>query len=209
MDYSDKICVISYLVSLFFSSMKALEQGEDAFLQHFFIEVTSNPKLLERNNHDDLLSIRRRAVAKKIDFQKRQSYKTVTSMEGKKRCLELAMLSEKILESSSSECRCDSCNTKYSFSKTTKSTPDKQENNGLLYSAGIEETQNNYLHVTKNFAMAHLCYTNMLADLDSVFGGVSFPALYLGGLHSIFPIHTEDLSFWSFNFLFHGLPKFW
>ena len=57
--------------------------------------------------------------------------------------------------------------------------------------------------------MARLCFKNMLADLGGVYAGVTYPFLYLGGIHSVFPLHVEDLSGWSFNFLLHVLTKFW
>lgn len=189
--------------------MQALQLGEDDFLQHFFDEVTCRPKMLERSTRDDLSCIRRRAVANSIAYEKRQSYEKATTLEGKKRSLTMAMLSEEIVESSSSHCLCDSCNTKYNLKNSTKSFSEKEEVNVSLYSAGIEESRNNYLHLTNNFAMAHLCFKNMLSSLNSVFNGVSFPGLYQGGSHSVFPLHTEDLSCWSFNFLLHGFPKFW
>lgn len=191
--------------------MKVLkEEGQDAFLQHFYSAVSKNAKVKQSNYHDDLKTIQRRAVSKKAAFEKRQTYLKCKSMEGKKRGFEMALAREKIVEISSPECHCESCDLKYcqKLPETGMSYHD-HDDHGLLYSAGIEESQTNYLHLTNNFAMAHLCYKNMLSDLDSVFDGVSFPALYLGGSHSVFPLHIEDLSCWSFNFLLHGFPKFW
>ncbi|KAK3908835.1 Lysine-specific demethylase 4D [Frankliniella fusca] len=207
MKYFETICVLISHNSTH-CSMQALEHGNDDFLQHFFNKVTCNPKMLERSCRDDLSCIRNRAVANSIAYQKRQSYDKATTMEGKKRSLTMAMLSEEIVESSHSQCLCDSCNTKFTYKNATK-TFSAIEDNVSLYSAGIEESRNNYLHLTNNFAMAYLCYKNMLSSLNSVFNGVSYPALYQGGLHSVFPMHTEDLSCWSFNFVLHGFPKFW
>ncbi|KAK3917006.1 Lysine-specific demethylase 4E [Frankliniella fusca] len=150
--------------------LQALEASEDTFLQHFYSKVTAHPKVMLSDREDDEKSIRSRAAAKSDAFKKRQLYKEVTSMEGKKRCLEMAMSSEKILESPFSKCCCNNCNIQFTCNQ--KSSQNEEEDIPLLYSAGIEESRNNFLFLTKNFAMAYLCYQNMLADLDSVFGGV-------------------------------------
>ncbi|KAK3913498.1 Lysine-specific demethylase 4D [Frankliniella fusca] len=191
-----------------FQENQALQESEENFLKHFYSKVTFCPKVMMKNTSNNVAAIKNRAAAKRKAFEKRQLFQEAPSMEGKKRCLEMNMLSERILESSSSQCRCDNCNIQFSFQPSPKSEENEAEDS-LLYSAGIEETRNNFLYLSKNFAMAHLCFKNMLADLDSVFGGVSFPALYFGGLHSVFPLHTEDLSCWSFNYVYHGCPKFW
>lgn len=206
------------LLSLFsflfyFCSMNVLrDQGKEAFLQHFYAKVTLNPKVKGVNIHDDIRNIRSRALAKRKAFTKRQAYQSCVSMEGKKRCSEMAISNEKILVSSPAqeECLCEICDVRYCHKAQGNSKNCGEYGScDLLYSAGIEESQNNYIYITKNFAMAHLCFKNMLADLDGFFGGVSCPYLYLGGFHSLFPLHIEDLSLWSFNFLLHGLPKFW
>jgi len=188
------------------------EQGHEAFLQHFYAKVTSNPKVKGSNVHYDIKTIRSRAAIRKKAYTKRQAYQSFVSMEGKKRFLELAMSNEKILTSSPAqeECLCDVCDMRYCH-KVNENLKECEAHGScdLLYSAGIEECQNNYIHITKNFAMAHLCFQNMLADLDDLFTGVSYPFLYLGGFHSVFALHVEDLSLWSFNFLLHGSPKFW
>ncbi|XP_034254090.1 uncharacterized protein LOC117652952 [Thrips palmi] len=187
-------------------------EGQEAFLQHFFDAVTSNPKVKRSNFHDDIRVIRKRAVTQKAEFVKRQAYRSCPTTQSKKRCLEMAMSNEKIYESSSSEdlCLCDACDVEYCHHKQKDSQDfGELKSCDLLYSSCIEECQNNYVHLTENFAMAHLCFKNMLTDLSGVYAGVSYPFLYLGGVHSVFPLHVEDLSTWSFNFLLHGLPKFW
>lgn len=79
----------------------------------------------------------------------------------------------------------------------------------LLYCSGIAESPDQHLSLTSNFSMCHLTFMNMLSGLETVMEGVSYPMLYLGGLHSVFPIHVEDMEAWSFNFLFAGGKKFW
>ncbi|KAJ1522438.1 hypothetical protein ONE63_001628 [Megalurothrips usitatus] len=193
--------------------MKVLQtEGQEAFLKHFFDVVTSNPKVKQSKVRDDIRTIKKRAVAKKAEFLKKQSYKSCPTPEGKKRCLEMAIANETILESSPFEdgCLCDTCDVAYCHKKQ-KISEDCSEVKScdLLYSSGIEESQNNYIHLSNNFSMTHLCFKNMLSDLGGMYPGVSYPFLYLGGTHSVFPLHVEDLSFWSFNFLLDGLPKFW
>jgi len=63
---------------------------------------------------------------------------------------------------------------------------DGDGDNCSLYFNGVEETGDKYLHVTSNFALAHLCHLNMLTDLPQYFPGISYPYLYLRGLHSVF-----------------------
>lgn len=182
--------------------MKAMANGTDAFLEHYYAEVKS--KAVSPLCSKDITAIRNKAAASKAAFDRRQQYQKKATMEEKKKILDLGLQLEKIESSLHSECQCDSC--KYLEFEVPLHN---DEPIGLLYSAGIEESAKNYVYLTQNFAMAHLCFKNMLGELGSVFGGISLPALYFGTSHSVFPIHVEDLSLWSFNFLLKGFPKLW
>jgi len=109
-------------------------------------------------------------------------------------------------------CQCHICHMQEQsekiICKPVNLREDGEGDNCSLYSS-IEESDRNLLYVTPNFALAHLCHLNMLTDLDSYYPGISYPFIYVGGLHSFFPIHVEDMSLWSINYLHAGHPKLW
>lgn len=190
------------------SSMQVLSSnGVNAFLNHFYSELESKavPLFQEEPQRRNITALRNRAVASKLAYEKRQTFQKKATLEAKKRTLDLSLRLEKFEESGSrSGCHCDTCAYLNLRIPVNEHGPI-----GFLYSAGIEETCKKHLYLTKNFSMAHLCHRNMLGELDCVYGGVSFPSLYLGTSHSTFPIHVEDLSLWSFNFILKGFPKLW
>lgn len=105
------------------------EEGQDAFLKHFYSKVTMNPLVKKSKNRDDVSTIQRRAVMNKRRFEERQAYQKCQTMEGKKRCLEMGLLTQTILKSVSNECHCETCNVNY-----TLNVIENSEACGLLYS---------------------------------------------------------------------------
>ncbi|XP_034244640.1 uncharacterized protein LOC117647170 isoform X2 [Thrips palmi] len=179
--------------------MQELENGEEALLTHIFDEVSRHSVTMHNKSKDSLNTVRKRAQSLKKAFEKRQSLRNIPSLVGRKSAFAIAMKFERVTHSSSS-CRCNLCALTYDQPSVET---------GIFYCLGIEENQDDYVLTTANFAMSQLCFSNMLSDLDSMYAGVSYPKLYLGGVHSFIPLHIEDLSLWSFNFLLHGYPKLW
>lgn len=110
------------------------------------------------------------------------------------------------------DCNCHTCHLDQ---QTVELTPQEGKvdasgngENCSLYFTDVEESCGQHLYTTKNFALSHLCHLNMLTDLNSYYAGVSFPYAYIGGHHSFFPIHIEDMSLWSINYHHKGDPKF-
>jgi len=110
-----------------------------------------------------------------------------------------------------SSCKCHLCHLDAQSGKITplleKFDACGNSDSGSLYFTDIEETSKHYLYITNNFALSHLCHLNMLTDLENYYAGVSYPYVYVGGHHSFFPMHVEDMSLWSINFLHKGDPK--
>lgn len=171
-------------------------------MQHFYNSITKHS--VEVQSGPSIESVRTQLCTKRVACEKRQSYNnTNLTMEQLKMVTERSMLMEhdSLLPLSSNNCSCLSC--------APHPTCPSGCSSSFLYCPGIEETPGGFLYLTQNFAMSHLCFRNMLSDLQSLYAGVSYPALYVGGIHSTFPLHIEDLSCWSFNFLLDGCPKFW
>ncbi|KAK3914733.1 Lysine-specific demethylase 4 [Frankliniella fusca] len=184
---------------------KELQKSEDKFLQHFFREMTCNASTMALPIHNPA-TVRSKIIKKRVSLARRQSYASLPSLQAKRQCLELHMITERINGSSSVNHTCDTCSSDFILPSQNKCG----ESDTILYSPGIEESPSQFLYLTENFAMVHLCTKNMLSDLDGVYAGVSFPSVYASaGYHSVFPLHVEDMSLWSFNFLLHGFPKFW
>jgi len=108
-------------------------------------------------------------------------------------------------------CKCYRCHldvqTANLMPQVGKLDEDGNGENCSLYFTDIEEFCGHFLYITRNFALSHLCHLNMLTDLNAYYAGVPFPFIYIGGRHSFFPIHIEDMSLWSINFHHRGDPK--
>jgi len=188
--------------------MESLEKGgTNSFLEHFFSELGSNAlpgsKKSQPNKH--MSSITKKIPTWRASLETRQKFQKQCSVKEKARILELCMQAEKFEESNEyAKCQCSAC----AFLEL-EVPPHPNAPLGNLYSSGIDESYEKHVKLTENFSMIHLCYKNMLSLLDSTFSGVSFPAMYLGTKHTAFPVHVEDLSLWSFNYLLFGFPKFW
>lgn len=78
----------------------------------------------------------------------------------------------------------------------------------MLYApAVILDAEAKPIFITKNLCMSKL--KNILALSKHHYDGLSCPGYYIGKEHSFFPLHGEDVSLWSFNFLHLGRRKIW
>jgi len=101
------------------------------------------------------------------------------------------------------ECECRGCSHEGHCFETTTT------NKGVMYGAGIELSTKDQIKMSKNFGLFCLCATSLLRLLKHHYPGISLPFLYFGSTHSIFPIHIEDGSLFSINYLHYGAPKVW
>jgi len=181
--------------------------GTEAFVEHFFSDLASKAISITEGSQEtkNMKCIRNKIPTWKAAYEIRQEFHKAASPAEKGRILDLCMQSEKIRSNGlEGKCLCNLC----SFLEF-RVLPHPNAPIGTLYSSGIYESFEKHIKLTENFSMSQLCYKNMLSMLDSSYDGVSFPGLYLGTKHTIFPLHVEDLSLWSFNFLLFGFPKFW
>jgi len=77
----------------------------------------------------------------------------------------------------------------------------------IIYGAGIPVNPSNPVHICKNFTMIPL--DDIINEQDDKFDGISYPYIYSGSLHSLFPWHIEDVGLYSLNFLAKGAKKIW
>ncbi|XP_026285398.2 lysine-specific demethylase 5D-like [Frankliniella occidentalis] len=188
--------------------VKALEdEGTEGFIEHFFSQISDKAEAIPKHLRQDvdMKSISNKIPTWRAAYAKRQKYEKGTSVLKKCSILKQYTMAENVPDNAVI-CKCTSC----SFTTMLKSVPvPAGSSSSFLYSSGIDESSKKHVYMTENFSMMMLCYKNILSMLDGVYDGISSPALYVGGSHSFFPLHVEDMSLWSFNFLLHGAPKFW
>lgn len=158
---------------------------------------------------------------KKMKFSDRQSLIQGQDPELVCTLLEQSMTSNlyqvddsKTVSHEKEQCQCHNCHLHRHVQDLARCKVENLKENGegdncSLYLTDFEEDCNKYLYITRSFALSHLCHLNMLTDLDSYYSGVSFPFVYVGGLHSFFAMHIEDMSLPSLNYLHMGHPKLW
>jgi len=206
-----------HFLSWHYSSEVLRKHGPKEVVKHFYETLLSKafviPKQAKPFQDKDI-------AYKKAQFSSRQSLR-----KGQHPALVCALLEQSMkspiytvneIERKSHDkdsCECCKCFL-HRQSEDVNFIPDILKDNGdgtncSLYLTDFEEDCNKFLYITPNFAMSHLCHLNMLTDLDSYYPGVSFPFVYVGGLHSFFPLHIEDMSLPSFNYMHMGHPKLW
>jgi len=88
-------------------------------------------------------------------------------------------------------------------------TDNYYQGKGFFYASGLEVEAKNINMISAVVSLSFLNVLSVTSLLDHFYPGVNTPFVYFGGTHSFFPVHVEDLSLFSVNFLHHGYPKLW
>ncbi|XP_052130837.1 uncharacterized protein LOC127751391 isoform X2 [Frankliniella occidentalis] len=91
----------------------------------------------------------------------------------------------------------------------SQETANYYQGKGFFYASGLNVQKNKRNMVSSNFSLSFLNKITPTCLLEGNLPGITTPYLYFGFSHSFFPIHIEDLSLYSLNFLHHGYPKVW
>lgn len=177
--------------------------GEEATVNHFFTEVLPEIALKQKIGAKSQPFSKTVAQGKKDakDYKKFQDALVCLSVEEKLKLVQKGFDTDK--RHLKEECDCSGCcHEGLCFQSKTKSQ-------GIMYGAGIEITHNDQIKLSKNFGLFCLSATSLLRLLRHRYPGVTLPFLYYGVTHSIFPIHIEDGSLFSINYLHYGAPKVW
>jgi len=201
-------------VNFHYSTRALNEGGPKAAVKHFYEELQTKAQHAKKWESLDCPKL----TYQKDKYKTRQNLLEASDPETKCALIEASMKS-KIYDVKNTTaddnhgeyCKCYRCHLDLQAAKLPPQVGkvDKDGNGETcsLYFTAIEEFNVHFLYITKNFALSHLCHVNMLTDLNTYYAGVSFPFIYIGGRHSFFPIHIEDMSLWSINFHHKGDPK--
>lgn len=199
---SNEVSVVLILIFLpylmFYSTSRLQIEGVPGLLSHYFEDVGKRlePHYRSTNSNNPT---RQRAQIIKDGEAMRKAY-----AEGSGYCFKKSQTSTVIT------CVCRDCEEENCLQPESNSDSEEEfDDNALYYAAGIslKKKVNDSLHVTQSLNLSKI--KNLLIVLKQYFDGVSCPFMYLGRVHTLFPIHNEDAALWSFNFLFFGAPKIW
>ncbi|XP_034255173.1 uncharacterized protein LOC117653540 [Thrips palmi] len=197
--------------------------GSEELLNHFFLkELRANsetpPQYQRPSNVTTLKQRATRTRNKRIKFE--EAFRSLPS--DKSRCAklleELRSSHKKNEKDSVVFCTCWKCVYSESVLKVTEdgetvedpvATAKYYQGKGFFYANGIEVGADNVNMISGSFSLSFLNVLSLTSHLDHFYPGVNSPFLYFGGPHSFFPVHVEDLSLFSINFLHHGHPKLW
>jgi len=177
---------------LFLSSSLTLENhGCDALIRHYFegkIEEIAVPTD-DTDVNQKMKKLLQQGAALMKDYKSKDVNQLIRKSQKKR--------------GQSAECNCTFCLDDFLDSDSPLKCSAK-----ILYASGVTLGRTEKpIHITKNFSLSKL--KNMLLMLDHYYPGLSSPYFYLGKCHSFFPLHVEDASLWSINFIHFGLPKIW
>jgi len=80
------------------------------------------------------------------------------------------------------------------------------QNDTIYYGSGVVLHKTEPILISEGFSLSTI--KNIL-KIGDYYEGLSCPYFYMGSKHSFFPLHIEDGSLWSINYLHFGLPKIW
>ncbi|KAJ1521127.1 hypothetical protein ONE63_002827 [Megalurothrips usitatus] len=197
--------------------------GIEGLLNHFFQEQLPSHAISPPQSCrlPKLASVKQRAAKLKKSFLKNCEIGSLTCAEKAKKLEEL--LSKKSYKEQESYCLCWQCSysdevlTGYSegetedceFKSNAVETAKYYSGRGFFYANGIDVKVHQKNKISSNFSLSYLNELSLTSLLDKFYPGINSPFLYIGNIHSFFPIHIEDLSLFSINFLHHGYGKLW
>lgn len=178
-----------------YSCEKLGSEGVDALMKHYFHDIvkSSCKSQLQTNTSQSSMETRKKTILKEGE-EMRKAY-----LHGQR--------ASNIQEETN--CSCRDCDEENGGETGSDSDCDEERTNTIYYAPGIsfKRRQTDPVFITEHFSLSRL--KNILNVLRIFYDGISYPMMYMGQLHSFFPVHIEDTALWSINFLHFGAPKIW
>ncbi|XP_026271626.1 uncharacterized protein LOC113201878 [Frankliniella occidentalis] len=172
-------------------------KGQAALIQHIFSDMKSRAgKVLNRNGSRKYLSSAQVTAMKESYDSFMAKFERMSSEEKSKAAMKMVKDDKRV---ENIGCACIDAENDLPESPA----------GGVMYASGIPVEPSDELRMSPQYMMLFMGATTMNRLLKEHYSGVTRPMLYFGTTHTFAPVHVEDGSLFSINFLHYGQPKLW